>query len=371
MQTRAERAQTDNMAAMRNIFETFVTNCQTHYQIGENGTIDEMLESFRGRCKFRVYMANKPAKYGIKIYALVDSKSFYTSNLEVYAGKQPQGQFSVDNSPSALVKRLSKNILNTGRNITMDNYFTSIPLADDLIANHRTTIVGTVRKNKKEIPTCFLHSKDRDKPSSMFGFGEKKVLISYVPNKKQNKVVLLLSTLHDDNKIDETTGDAQKPEIITYYNATKAGVDVVDQMKEEYSVGRMTRRWPMRLFFSILNIAGINSQIIYKENTGQLLFRRTFLKEIALAMTRPHIIRRSEVNTLQKPLRNQIARFVPSEYQNIPSGREGICAVCPSKKNRRTKKGCNRCAKLLCNEHCMYMCQDCFAEIHVVDDENA
>lgn len=31
--TRAERAQYDNMAAMRNIFEIFVTNCQKHYQI--------------------------------------------------------------------------------------------------------------------------------------------------------------------------------------------------------------------------------------------------------------------------------------------------------------------------------------------------
>ncbi|XP_046976366.1 piggyBac transposable element-derived protein 4-like [Vanessa cardui] len=235
VETRAERAQHDNMAAMRIFFETFVSNCQTHYQIGENGTIDEMLESFRGRCKFRVYMANKPAKYGIKIFALVDSKSFYTSNLEVYTGKQPEGPFNVDNRPSALVKRLSTNILNTGRNITMDNYFTSIPLADDLVANHRTTIVGTVRRNKKEIPPCFLNIKDRDKPSTMFGFGEKKVLISYVPNKKNKKVVLLLSTLHNDNKIDETTGAAQKPEIITYYNGTKGGVDVVDQMKEEYS----------------------------------------------------------------------------------------------------------------------------------------
>lgn len=63
----------------------------------------------------------------------------------------------------------------------------SIPLADELVANHRTTIVGTLRKNKKEIPPCFLVTEDRVKPSIMFGFGEKKVLISYVSNKKQKK----------------------------------------------------------------------------------------------------------------------------------------------------------------------------------------
>ena len=60
MNTRTERATHDNMAAMRNIFESFVTNCQKHYQIGEYCTIDEMLESFRGRCKFRVYMLINP-----------------------------------------------------------------------------------------------------------------------------------------------------------------------------------------------------------------------------------------------------------------------------------------------------------------------
>ncbi|CAH1993363.1 unnamed protein product [Acanthoscelides obtectus] len=52
---------------------------------------------------------------------------------------------------------------------------------------------------------------------------------------KRNKNVLLLSTLNDDGKIDDDTGDAFKPEVITDYNLMKGGVYVVDKMKSEYS----------------------------------------------------------------------------------------------------------------------------------------
>jgi hypothetical protein len=57
--------------------------------VGELVTIDEKLEKLRGNCLFRKYIASKPRKYGINIYARVDSRIFYTQNLEIYAGKQP------------------------------------------------------------------------------------------------------------------------------------------------------------------------------------------------------------------------------------------------------------------------------------------
>lgn len=51
-------------------------------------------------------MPNKPAKYGIKIFALCDSVNYYTSNLEVYVGTQPPGPYSVDNSAASITKRM-------------------------------------------------------------------------------------------------------------------------------------------------------------------------------------------------------------------------------------------------------------------------
>jgi hypothetical protein len=51
--------------------------------VGELVTIDEKLEKFRGNCSLRQYIASKPGKYGINIYALVDSRIFYTQNFTI------------------------------------------------------------------------------------------------------------------------------------------------------------------------------------------------------------------------------------------------------------------------------------------------
>jgi len=46
---------------------------------------------------------NKPAKYGVKIFALCDAKTFYCSNLEIYCGKQLPGPYDVRNTPTDIV----------------------------------------------------------------------------------------------------------------------------------------------------------------------------------------------------------------------------------------------------------------------------
>ena len=65
------------------------------------------------------------------------------------------------------------------RNITMENFFTSIPLAEKLLEKN-LTIVGAVRQNKPDIPAVMRPSKLREKHSSESGFSGNTTMVSYV-----------------------------------------------------------------------------------------------------------------------------------------------------------------------------------------------
>ena len=64
--------------------------------------------------------------------------------------------------------------------------------------------------------------------------------------------------MHHDAAIDEST----KPEIITFYNSTKGAVDTVDEICGSCDAGRNNRRWPLTIFFHLINTAGIHYKFI-------------------------------------------------------------------------------------------------------------
>ena len=119
-----------------------------------------------------------------------------------------------------MVLQLSEGL--KGRNITCDNFFCSVPLAKEF-SSRGQTIVGTVRKNRKELPAEFVNPKNRKAHSTIKGYYEDNVLISYCP--KKGKTVVLLSNMHDSITFSEK--EDKKPNIIEFYNETKGGVDTL------------------------------------------------------------------------------------------------------------------------------------------------
>lgn len=84
--------------------------------------------------------------------------------------------------------------IQTGRNITTDNFFTSVPLAEHLLEKG-LTIVGTLRQNKPDIPAVLKSSWSSEVHSTEFGFNDSMTKISYV-RKKGKALPLLKLSLH-------------------------------------------------------------------------------------------------------------------------------------------------------------------------------
>lgn len=279
----------------------------------------------------------------------------------MYVGQQPQGPFQNSNKVIDLVNRLVEPIIGSNRNVTADNWFSSIPLAKDLLQKS-LTYVGTLKKNKPQIPECFLPCKEKPPKSSIFGFQDKRTIVSYVPDK--NKAVCMVSTMHYNAAIDPETGDDKKPYIITTYNETKHGVDILDKMCKHYDVSRNSRRWPLTVFFHLMNVGGVNALNIFKSNKNyEKISRKQFLRDLAFELIEPAIRRRVVMETLPKEIRLRGKRLLGiQEDPPVPRERPvgvGKCYLCGRARNKSTRKTCEVCLRWVCPDHQKTVCNDC------------
>lgn len=339
---------------------------------GRDICIDEQLVPFSGRCPFKQYMPSKPAKYGLKIWALCDVATSYAWNLEVYTGEPTEGQRET-NVGMRVVLDLCRAL--EGHTVTVDHFFSSIPLALEL-KKKKMTLVGTIRKNKREIPPQLLQLTSRLTLSSKFAFTSSMTLVSYVPRKRKN--VLLLSTKHHEP---EVSGEQKKkPKIILDYNKCKGAVDNLDHVSTTfvfhqsflsklychlfvcflqacsvYSTRRRASRWPMTLFYHMLDMSCFNAFVLYTQvnpnwNSQKLYKRRIFLSEVALALVQPEIQRRRPKNlTVTKNL--TVAKVV------VDPRRRKQCAHCV--KPLRASNFCSQCGKPICSKHSKPTCFNC------------
>jgi hypothetical protein len=137
--------------------------------------------------------------------------------------------------------------------------------------------------------------------SSWFYFSGPHMLLSYQAKEKK-KPIIILSSFH---KHPEIFDDEKKlPCVVHDYNQTKYGVDAVDQCIENYTVRRINRRWPMQVFYNMIDIAAINSMTIWlcqnsEWNKGRTNTRRMFLSQLSMALTDSQNQRRSQQSRLK------------------------------------------------------------------------
>ncbi|CAM1324636.1 Uncharacterised protein r2_g3341 [Pycnogonum litorale] len=231
------------------------------------------------------------------------------------------------------------------------------------------TLVGTVRKNRRFLPSNMQPAKERPVYTTNFAYHRDATVCSHVPRK--NKSVVLLSSMHMTGEVEAT--QSAKPEIIKHYNKTKGGVDTMDKMLGEYTVKRRTLRWPMAFFYNMIDVAGLASYIIHREHNPELKTkdqRRKFLKDLANKLCMPSIEARSTNRMLTRNyfLRGAVEMVLGRRIVTLPeaAGRPhlphgsrgatpivGTCYVCrdQKRKQRKTRENCVVCVQPVCDEH--------------------
>ena len=92
---------------------------------------------------------------------------------------------------------------------------------------------------------------------------------------KVSKILAVLSSLH--NSCDVLENAKRVPETIDFYNQTKYGVDIFDSMTRKYTTKAGARRWPVHVFYNLLDISALNAYILHNARFGHKLQRRNFL----------------------------------------------------------------------------------------------
>lgn len=99
-----------------------------------------------------------------------------------------------------------------------------------------------------------------------------------------------------------------------FYNSTQDGIDMLDQKCSIYSTSRRTQRWPMAIFYRMLDISAANAYIINKMNQAQpKISRLVFMKQLAEDLIKPHLERRVHTFGLQRDLQFSIRRILKIE----------------------------------------------------------
>lgn len=137
----------------------------------------------------------------------------------------------------------------------------------------------------------------------------------------------------------------------------------------------LTNRWPMVMFYDMLDIASVASMILWRKTfpndplshaDRRVFFNIALAKEIIL----PHIEQRILTRNLSRHLKEIIRLLLnPSQQPSNPAVIEATprkrkprrCHICPRKKDKKTSAVCDICKEPVCvaHSHQRIVCNDC------------
>ncbi|GAV08485.1 hypothetical protein RvY_18168-2 [Ramazzottius varieornatus] len=139
----------------------------------------------------------------------------------------------------------------------------------------------------------------------------------------------------------------------------------LDQLTGNYSVRRKTFRWPMALFYDIVDISVLNSYVVWTElnpdwHTKSFIRRRKYLHELSRNLMESHLRRRftsasipSDVKLLIKISLNILSDGKAESNPSVASGTKAQqrCRFCHHTTQKRSRINCSFCKVAVCADH--------------------
>ena len=346
----------DKLFKLRPFLTMLITNFQQMFTPFKYISVDESMIGFKGRISFLQYLPKKPKKWGMKAWALCDSKTGYTWNWKLYVGKDDEVATS-DGLAYGVVMELVKKLTNKGYHLYCDNFYSSPKLFHQL---YKLGIgaCGTVRLDRRGLPIDFKKAKLLKGEITTFRDGN--LMGLKWMDKRQ---VSMISTIHDDTIIDkrrrtrQATGGVEtikKPKVVDEYNSHMGGVDKADQLITYYGFSHRTCKWYKRVFFHLFEVSIVNAYILYcmisppKQQLSHIDFRLAIAKHLILSS-----LTSSNSNTTISD--SNPSRLIERHFLALREKGTRDCMVCSDrqiKKRKQTKYYCKQCQVSMCPVPC-------------------
>ncbi|XP_014483551.1 PREDICTED: piggyBac transposable element-derived protein 4-like isoform X2 [Dinoponera quadriceps] len=316
---------------------------QMHYTPQKMLSIDESLVETLCHSSITQYLPNKKHhKWGIKFWMLCNAVSKYC--ISFYCYRNAKSKVSKNGLGYDVVEKLLQDAdcLNKGHHIYVDNFFTSNALAKFLYTKN-TYITGTIRKNRKDIPSEAKQVKVGE--TKYFQNGE--VLLCAHREKRSSKnPVLLISTeasTANATVVKKRYGrerEKTKPNIIHSYNNFMGGVDESDKMLYTYLDERRTLKYWKKVTFNIISRMVLNSYLLYKETVGRQAISRLQYTSNIISKIEDEWTRTRKDTCIMKGEK-------PYGLEKLPGRNLRRCIVCSTKNNviKRSNLICVGCKK--------------------------
>ncbi|XP_029019426.1 piggyBac transposable element-derived protein 4-like [Betta splendens] len=251
-------------------------------------TVDKCAVVTKGRFSPTQYMPSGPLRKGLTVWMLCDARSGYCHRAKIFVGKAGEDEAAASLG-YRVVTSLVRGLEGQYHHLFMDSFFTSVPLLQRLLRDGLYAC-GPTQPGRRGYPEVLRPRNVGKLCQGEFYQCQRGNLVATVT--RDVKAVSCLSTNSAPGIVGISPGGQQgdgggdgegdgdgaespggsfgvpRPLPLLLYQENMRGVDLCDQLRECYQVGRPCKKWWRYFLWFYVNLCIVNAYIVLRESRG-------------------------------------------------------------------------------------------------------